>query len=61
MGFPLAGDCGNQGLIVLLYEFMSQQSKDLTDAQWMILDPLIPEPRGAKMGEAAPGKVGALF
>jgi hypothetical protein len=42
----LPADGGNRGLAALLYENMSQQSRDLTDAQWMILDPLIPELRG---------------
>jgi transposase len=52
----LPADGGNRGLAALLYENMSQQSRDLTDAQWMILDPLIPEPPRRKDGRGRPWK-----
>ena len=33
---------------------MQHTSRDLTDSQWTILDPLIPEPEGRKDGRGRP-------
>ena len=35
---------------------MSCQSRDLTDAQWALLDPLIPEPKRRRDGRGRPWK-----
>jgi hypothetical protein len=35
-------------------EYMQQTLRDMTDAQWTILDPLIPEPEGRKDGRGRP-------
>jgi transposase len=39
-----------------LLDHMLPQSRDLTDAQWAILDPLIPEPKRRKDGRGQPWK-----
>ena len=47
---------GASDVASIYWEHMPCQSRDLTDAQWAILDPLIPEPERRKDGRGRPWK-----